>query len=206
MHPDSIIRSEDAPVYAPTTPRRPPVPLACLSTRDLLAIIGADANCDGPVPITRLRAEAAPDSPIAAAFEIASRWHEERLDRGEEFTTPAHVSRFLALHLRDLPNEAFAVLFLDNRHRRIAFEIMFRGTVDGTSVFPRPIIQRALELNAAAVVLAHNHPSGIAEPSFNDRAMTNRIKDACSHLDIRVIDHFVIGNGEVVSFAERGLL
>jgi DNA repair protein RadC len=109
------------------------------------------------------------------------------------------------LQLRDRPYEVFACLFLDTRHRVIAFEELFRGTIDGASVHPRELVRRALEHNAAAVILAHNHPSGVAEPSAADRQITTRLKDALALVDVRVLDHCVVGD-EIVSFAERGLL
>ena len=106
--------------------------------------------------------------------------------------------------LRDKTREAFYVLFLDNQHRVIKGEVLFEGTIDSASVYPREVVKRALDHNAAALILAHNHPSGAAEPSQADRRITRRIGDALALVDIRVLDHFVVGDGEVVSFAERG--
>ena len=103
-------------------------------------------------------------------------------------------------------NEVFAAVFLDNRHRVIAFEELFHGTVDGASVHPRVVARRALVHNAAALIACHNHPSGVAEPSRADRAITARLRDALALVDVRLLDHFVVGDGEVVSFAERGWL
>ena len=108
--------------------------------------------------------------------------------------------------LRDLDHEVFVCLFLSNRHHILAYEEMFRGTIDGASVHPREVAKRALELNAAAIVVAHNHPSGIADPSRSDRAITTRLRDALALVEVRLLDHFVIGDGESVSFAERGWL
>lgn len=116
------------------------------------------------------------------------------------------VRRFLRLKLAHLPREVFACLFLDNRHRLIRFEELFQGTVDRASVHPREVLRRALELNAAAVILAHNHPSGVAEPSASDLALTRDLSDLLARIDVRVLDHLVIGRGSEVSFAERGLL
>jgi DNA repair protein RadC len=116
------------------------------------------------------------------------------------------VRRFLRLKLARLPREVFACLFLDNRHRLIRFEILFSGTVDRASVHPREVLRRALELNAAAVIFAHNHPSGIAEPSASDLALTRDLTDLLTRIDVRVLDHLVVGRGSEVSFAERGLL
>ena len=143
---------------------------------------------------------------LKAAIELATRYLEERVRRSDALTSPAHTSRFLCARLRSRPYEVFACLFLDNRHRVIHFEEMFRGTIDGASVHPREVVKRALELNAAALIAAHNHPSGVAEPSRSDRAITSKLRDALALVDVRLLDHFVIGDGEVVSFAERGLL
>ncbi len=130
----------------------------------------------------------------------------ERVNRGEPLTDPATVQRWLVTRLSQCPREVFCVLFLDNRHRVIAFEELFRGTLDGCSVHPREVIKRALHYNCAAVIYAHNHPSGVAEPSDADRRLTQRLKDALSLVDIRTLDHFVIGGLSTVSFAERGWL
>ena len=143
---------------------------------------------------------------LKAAVELATRYLEERIRRSDALTSPAHTSQFLCARLRSRPHEVFACLFLDNRHRVISFEEMFRGTIDGASVHPREVAKRALELNAAALIAAHNHPSGVAEPSRSDRAITSRLHDALALVDVRLLDHFVIGDGEVVSFAERGWL
>jgi len=130
----------------------------------------------------------------------------EQIQRGDAFQNPDAVKRFLTVRLGTRESEVFTVLFLDNRHRLIAFEELFQGTIDGCSVHIREIAKRTLSLNAAAIILAHNHPSGIPEPSQADRQLTTRIKDAMALLDIRVLDHLIIGGPEVVSFAERGLL
>lgn len=115
-----------------------------------------------------------------------------------------------ALHCVDLvgrfDSERFAALFLDNRHRIIAAETLFKGTIDGTSVYPREVVKRALELNAAALILTHNHPSGIAEPSQADERITRRLADALSLVDIRVLDHVIVGEGTTTSLAARGLI
>jgi DNA repair protein RadC len=142
---------------------------------------------------------------LQAVLEMARRHLSEGLRREGALTGPEDTRRLLALQLRDRPYEVFACLFLDTRHRVIAFEELFRGTIDGASVHPRELVRRALEHNAAAVILAHNHPSGVAEPSAADRQITMRLKDALALVDVRVLDHCVVGD-EVVSFAERGLL
>jgi len=143
---------------------------------------------------------------IQAALEMARRHLGEALSRGTGLTSPADTRDYLLARLRDRPHEVFCCLFLDNRHRVLAVEEMFRGTIDGASVHPREVVKRALEHNAAALIFAHNHPSGVAEPSRADEALTRRLRDALGLVDIRVLDHFVVGDGEAVSFAERGLL
>ena len=143
---------------------------------------------------------------LQAALEMARRHLEECLRRGEALSSPEHTRLFLRARLRDYPHEVFACLFLDNRHRVIAFEELFRGTIDCASVYPREVVKQALANNAAAVILAHNHPSGVAEPSQADERITRRLRDALALVDIRLLDHFVIGDGEPVSLAERGLL
>ena len=126
--------------------------------------------------------------------------------RSEVLSSPEDTKRYLRLRLGSRECEYFSVLFLDNRHRVIEIEDMFRGTIDGSSVYPREVVKLALLHNAAAVIFAHNHPSGVAEPSQADRAITERLKNALALVDIRVLDHFVIAASESVSFAERGLL
>jgi DNA repair protein RadC len=143
---------------------------------------------------------------LQAVLEMARRHLGEALQRGLPLTDPAATRRYLISRLRDLPQEVFCCLYLDNRHRVIAFEELFNGTLDGASVHPREVLRKALAHNAAALIFAHNHPSGVAEPSDTDRRLTQRLKDALALVDIRVLDHFVVGDGEAVSFAERGLL
>ena len=108
--------------------------------------------------------------------------------------------------LRDYPHEVLACLFLDNRHRVIAYEELFHGTINGTTVHPREVVKRSLAQNAAALILAHNHPSGVAEPSQADINLTQRLQDALALIDVRVLDHIVIGDGECIALAERGLI
>lgn len=143
---------------------------------------------------------------FAAALEIGRRYLEQSLVRQDVMTNPAMTRRFLMARLRHLRHEVFACLFLDSQHRVIAFRELFRGTIDGASVYPREVVAEALAHNAAALIFAHNHPSGVAEPSLADRQITRRLVEALALLDIRVLDHVVIGDGETVSFAERGLL
>lgn len=125
---------------------------------------------------------------------------------GETLTDPGMSRDFLRLRLAPLEHEVFACVFLDTRHRVIKFEILFRGTIDAATVHPREVMKTALSLNAAAIIFSHNHPSGVAEPSLADRALTRRLTDALALVDIRVLDHIVVAAGDTVSFAERGLL
>ncbi len=141
-------------------------------------------------------------SVITLAIKVLSIKHRV----GRVLSKPDETRDFLRLRLADYRNEIFGCLFLDNRHRIIAVRELFQGTIDGASVYPRVVVQQAMEVNAAAVVFFHNHPSGVAEPSHADEAITRRLKDALALVDVRVLDHFVVSAGESVSFAERGLL
>ncbi len=143
---------------------------------------------------------------LKASLELGRRYLEQTLKRDNPLNSPEMTRHFLMSRLRAYPYEVFACLFLDNRHRVIAFEELFTGTIDGASVHPREVVRRSLAHNAAAVIFAHNHPSGIAEPSQADKHITRRLTEALGLIDIRVLDHFVIGDGDSVSFAERGLL
>ncbi|WIO74397.1 DNA repair protein RadC [Porticoccaceae bacterium LTM1] len=143
---------------------------------------------------------------LQAARELSNRHLQERLRREEVFTNPGAVVSYLRLRMQGLRQEVFAVLFMDSQHRLINYEELFRGTIDGAAVYPREVVRRALELNAAALILAHNHPSGIAEPSEADVQITDRLKRALELIDVRVLDHIIVGSGEVVSLAERGRL
>ncbi len=149
---------------------------------------------------------AAKYSQLQAVLEMNRRYLGEKLERGQALTSPEDTRAFLTAHLRDRPQEIFCCLFLDTRHRVLAFEELFRGTLDGAAVYPREVVKQALAHNAAAVILAHNHPSGVAEPSRADEVLTQRLKDALALVDIRVLDHLVVGDGDITSFAERGLL
>ncbi len=125
---------------------------------------------------------------------------------GVVFTSPIECRKYLTLKMAELEREIFAVLFLDNRHRLIKYEEMFFGTIDGASVHPREVLKAALMHNAAAVILAHNHPSGVPEPSFADKRITHHVKEALNLIDIRVLDHIVVGGIDTQSFAELGLI
>lgn len=129
-----------------------------------------------------------------------------KIKRQGNLTSPADSKAFVSLRLGDLPHEVFAVVFVDAQHRVIEFREMFRGTLTQTSVYPREVVKEALQLNAAAVILAHNHPSGVPEPSRADEQLTNTLKSTLALVDVRVLDHLVVAGGQVVSFAERGLL
>lgn len=143
---------------------------------------------------------------LQAVLEMSRRHLESTLTRGDALTDASSTKCYLQQRLRHYPHEVFACLFLDNKHRMIAFEELFRGTIDSANVYPREVVKQALTHNAAAVIFAHNHPSGIAEPSQADYAITDRLKSALNTVDIRVLDHIVVGDGEVVSFAEIGKL
>jgi DNA repair protein RadC len=145
----------------------------------------------------------------ATATEIiraARRAMTRRVRRGTAMDSPTAVREFLAIKLGALEHELFAVLLLDSRHRLIDYVELFRGTIDGASVHPREVVKLALAHNAAALVLAHPHPSGAAEPSQADELITRRLRDALALVDIRVLDHIIIAGGEAISFAERGLI
>lgn len=156
---------------------------------------GTAAHADiGPVAWCRMQ----------AALELGRRYLESALTSGDGLTDPGQSARYLKSQLHRYPYEVFACLFLDNRHRVLAFEELFRGSVASAEVHPREVVRRCLVHNAAAVILAHNHPSGVAEPSASDRDITQRLKQALGLVDVRVLDHFVIGSGEPVSMAMRG--
>lgn len=143
---------------------------------------------------------------LQAVLELARRHFQELMQAGPALLNPQATRDFLYMRLRDLPHEVFCCLYLDNRHRVLAFEELFRGTLDGANVHAREVVKRALAHNAAAVILAHNHPSGVAEPSPADEAVTQRLKAALGLVDIRLLDHLIVGDCRCESFAERGLL
>lgn len=143
---------------------------------------------------------------LVAVMEMARRSFAQQLSDAPVFDSPEKVKQYLSLHMQGLAHEEFAVLFLDSQHRLIELKTLFRGTLAQTSVYPREVVKEALARNAGAVVLAHNHPSGAAEPSRADEFLTQSLKSALQLVDVRVLDHLVVGRGMVVSFAERGLL
>lgn len=145
---------------------------------------------------------ATPDQILAAARQAI----DQKIQRGASFTAPTVVKDYLRTKLVGFEHEVFAVLFLDTQHRLIEYAELFRGTIDSSSVYPREVVKAALQVNAAAVIFSHNHPSGNPEPSRADEAITRRLKDALALVDVRTLDHIVVGSEDTVSFAERGLL
>ena len=143
---------------------------------------------------------------LLAALELSRRGLAAELQRGPAFSQPAQVRRYLQAELAGERNEVFLGLFLDTRHRLIASERLFQGSIDGASVHPRVLVQKAMLHNAAALIVAHNHPSGVAEPSAADEALTRTLKDALALVDVRLLDHIVVSQGSTVSLAERGLM
>jgi DNA repair protein RadC len=143
---------------------------------------------------------------LQAVLEMGRRHLSATMKAGDLLASPDLVRHYLSAQLRHQPNEVFAVLFLDNQNRLIAYEELFFGTIDGASVYPREVVRRAINHNAASLILAHNHPSGVAEPSQADQHITRRLQAALELIDVRVLDHMVVGDPEVVSFAERGLI
>jgi DNA repair protein RadC len=143
---------------------------------------------------------------LQAVLEMGRRHLSAVMEKGVGFHNPQMVKDYLTTELRHRQREVFGVLLLDNQHRMLSYKELFQGTIDGASVYPREVVKLALAHNAAAVILAHNHPSGIAEPSQADRRITERLQEALQLVDIRVLDHMVVGDGEVASFAERGWL
>ncbi len=143
---------------------------------------------------------------LQAVLEMARRALKEKIANGNALNSPAAVREYLRLRLQALPHEVFVALFLDAQNRVIGIEELFRGTLTQTSVYPREVVKRALHHNAGAVIFAHNHPSGVAEPSHADETLTQALKQALALIDVRVLDHFIVAGSGVLSFAERGLL
>ncbi|HEY8050541.1 MAG TPA: DNA repair protein RadC [Ramlibacter sp.] len=143
---------------------------------------------------------------LLAVVELARRATAQQLKEREVFGSPGAVKQYLQLHLAHRPHEVFAVLFLDAQNRLVVLEELFRGTLTQTSVYPREVVRRALQLEAAAVVLAHNHPSGTVQPSRADEALTQTLKSALALIDVRVLDHVIVAPGDALSMAEKGLL
>jgi DNA repair protein RadC len=143
---------------------------------------------------------------LQAAQELAVRCLRENIERGSALKNPHDVQYYLNSKLRSYPYEVFSCLFLDNRHRFITFKELFHGSINEATVYPREIIRLVYQTNAAAVILAHNHPSGVAEPSEADKRITQEIKSLLSAIDVRLLDHIIIGDGQMTSFASQGLL
>jgi DNA repair protein RadC len=143
---------------------------------------------------------------LQACVELSKRYLRQCLQRGDALTNPQDTRNYLLSELSGRQHEVFACLFLDNKHRIIKYEELFYGTIDGASVYPREVVKRGLQHNAAAIIFAHNHPSGIAEPSQDDILITQRLKKALALVDIRVLDHFVVGDGTGISLNEKGLM
>ncbi|MDH3327247.1 MAG: DNA repair protein RadC [Gammaproteobacteria bacterium] len=168
--------------------------LRCILKADLTSFCKGEGL--GPAKFTQLQ----------AVLEMSRRNLQEKMIKGDILSSPDDTRRFLEAALRDYEHEVFAALFLDNRHQIICFKELFTGTIDGASVYPREVVKLALQLNAAAVIFAHNHPSGISAPSESDKNITRRLKDALSMVEVRVLDHFIVGDDGGYSFAEHGLL
>ena len=173
------------------------------------------AQFDGIRGLLEARPEAIMNAPgmgsakfaqLGAALELSERYLHHAFIKGDAITDPGQTRKYLKAKLRNYEREVFACLYLDNQHRLINYEELFFGTIDGASVHPREVVKRVLSHNAAAVIFAHNHPSGLAEPSQADRRITDRLKSALMLVDVRVLDHMIVGDAEVVSFAERGLI
>jgi DNA repair protein RadC len=150
----------------------------------------------GPAKFTQLQ----------AVLEMSRRHLKQTLEKPEAFNSPHAVKAYLTSQLRHLPHEVFSCLLLDNQNRLIHYQELFQGTLDAASVYPREVVKHVLKHNAAAVMFAHNHPSGVAEPSISDERITSKLVSALSLVDVRVLDHFIVGDGQVVSMAERGLI
>lgn len=185
--------------------------IAALSDRELLALLVGEKTATKLyrgqlMPLAFGGQDNNPHPKLAASLELARRLLHEKIQLGPALSSPKEVGEYLTVHFVGRQHEAFVVIFLDNRHRVIAIDEMFRGTLTGASVYPREVVRAALRCNAGACIFAHNHPSGVAEPSRADETITNTLKQALSLVDVRVLDHFVVSGETVVSFTERGLL
>jgi DNA repair protein RadC len=177
--------------------------------RDLLAAFGGLVGLMGADELRFCREKGlgrAKYAQLKAVMELSRRYLRTQVADQDVLTSPEATRDYLKLKLHGRPFEVFACLFLDNRHRVIRYEELFTGTIDGASVHPREVVRKVIETNAAAVIFAHNHPSGVAEPSRADELLTQTLKSALALVDVRALDHFVVAGGQVVSFAERGLL
>jgi DNA repair protein RadC len=191
-----------------SAPVQLPLPLKRPTEDDTVALFGGGAAEPGPVERLLVR-DASDELRVATAAEIiaaARRAMTRRVRRGIAMDSPRAVRDFLTMKLGTLEHETFAVLLLDTRHRLIDYVELFRGTIDKASVHPREVVKLALARNAAALVLAHPHPSGAAEASQADELITRRLKEALALVDVRLLDHIIVAGGEAISFSERGLL
>jgi DNA repair protein RadC len=178
-------------------------------SRDLLARFGRVSRVLAAAPAELAAVPGlgpAKSAQVAAVMELARRALSEEMRARDSLVSPAAVRGYLRLRMQHLSHECFYCVFLDAQNRVVAAEEMFRGTLTQTSVYPREILKRALHHNAAALILAHNHPSGVAEPSIQDQALTRTLAEALSLVDVKVLDHFIVAPGACLSFAERGLL
>lgn len=173
--------------------------ISLLESQELLKLVGGLAGLSEERQLLQLPR-------LAAAVELVGRIMRAEMRERPLIGDEAKAAEMLRVWLRSEAREVFAALFLDSRHRVIASEKMFFGTIDGSEVHPREVIRQALSHNAAAIILAHNHPSGVAEPSAADRQITRRLQDALALIDVRVLDHFIIAGSSTFSFAARGLL
>lgn len=177
--------------------------------RDLLAEFGGLVGLLSASEVDFCRAKGlgqAKYAQLQAVLEMSRRYMQEEIVGRDVLTSPEATRNYLKARLRGYPHEVFACLFLDNRHRVIVYRELFRGTIDGASVHPREVVREAMRANAAAVIFAHNHPSGVAEPSQSDLRITKRLREALDLVEVRVLDHIIVGEGGGTSFAERGLL
>jgi DNA repair protein RadC len=176
--------------------------------RELLGKFGGIAGLLGAgVALTGVKGlGAAKSAQLSAAIELARRSLHEQLSSGAALTSPGGVRDYLRLALSGREHEVFVCLWLDAQHRVISYQEAFRGTLTQTSVYPREIVKAALAANAAAVIFAHNHPSGVAQPSQADELLTRNLKEALALVDVKVLDHFIVAGSQTISFAERGLL
>lgn len=176
--------------------------------RELLGSSGGLAGLIGarPAPGKLKGLGSAKSAQLAAALEMARRCLRQELAAGAALTAPGAVRDYLRLTLGGREHEVFAALFLDSQHRVLKIEELFRGTLSQTSVYPREVVKAALAANAAAVIFAHNHPSGVAQPSQADELLTRSLKEALALVDVKVLDHFIVAGHQALSFAERGLL
>lgn len=177
--------------------------------RDLLSHVGSVRELVSASKNTFLEVHGLGECKYAqfqAAFEIFRRYLEMPLRRQNAFTNAEDTKQFLSATLRDCEQEKFAMLMLDSQHQLIIFRVMFVGTINAAAVYPRELVKQVMRDNAAAVILVHNHPSGIAEPSHADIAITRAIKTAMQTIDVEVLDHFIVGDKEIISLAQQGLI